>query len=94
MVQKVNQKFIFSFILTDVIKEHEDLLCKCKKNTENLKSKIFKTKNGRLIMSSKCTECGFKKSIFVKEKEAKAILNSLDLKTRLIKISLFGDIFF
>ena len=29
---------------------------------ENLNSKIFKTKNGRLIMLSKCIECGFKKS--------------------------------
>ena len=25
-------------------------------NAENLNSKIFKTKNGRLIMQSKCTE--------------------------------------
>ena len=30
---------------------------KCRKNTEKLNSKIFKTKNGRLIMQSKCTEC-------------------------------------
>ena len=29
---------------------------------ENLNSKIFKTENGRLIMQSKCIECGFKKS--------------------------------
>ena len=91
----MNQRFIVSFLLTDVIKEHEDLFWKCKKkNTENLKSKIFKTKNGRLIMPSKCTECGFKKSIFVKEQKAKTILNSLGLKTRLSKIPLFGDIFF
>ena len=45
-------------------------------------------------MQSKCTECGFKKSIFVKEKEAKGLLSSLDLKTRLSKMPLFGDIFF
>ena len=34
---------------------------KCKENNQNLKSKIFKTKNSRcrLIMQSKCTECGF-----------------------------------
>ena len=32
---------------------------KCKENNQNLKSKIFKTKNNRLIMQSKCTECGF-----------------------------------
>ena len=44
---------------------------KCKKNTENLNLKIFKTKNGRLLMQSKCTDCGIKKSRFVKEQEAK-----------------------
>ena len=67
---------------------------KCRKYTENLNSKIFKTKKGRLIMQSKCTECGFKKSRFVKEKGAKGLLSSLGLKTRLSKIPLFGDIFF
>ena len=78
------------------IKEHEDLLyfVKGRKNTENLKSKIFKTKNGRLIMQSKCHDCGIKKSRFVKEQEAKGLLSSLGLKTRLSKISLFGDILF
>ena len=53
---------------------------KCRKNTENLNSKIFKTKNGRLIMQSKCTECGFKKSRFVKEQEAKGLLSNLRIK--------------
>ena len=33
---------------------------KCRKNTENLNPKVFKTKNGRLIVQSKCTECGIK----------------------------------
>ena len=68
---------------------------KCRKNTENLKSKISKTKNGRLIMLSKCADCGIKKSrLFVKEQEAKGVLSSLGLKTGLGKIPLFGDIFF
>ena len=67
---------------------------KCRKNTENLISKIFKAKNGRLFMQSNCAECGFKKSIFVKEQEAKGLLDRLRLKTRLSKIPLFGDIFF
>ena len=62
MVQKVNQKFIFSFLLTDIIKEHEDLLREVQKKTENLNPKIFKTKNGRLIMQSKCAEREFKRS--------------------------------
>ena len=44
---------------------------KCRRNTENLNSKIFRTKNGRLIMQSKCPEYGIKKSRFVKEQEAK-----------------------
>ena len=55
---------------------------KCRKNTENLNSKIFKTKNGRLIMQSKFTECGFKTSRFVKKQEAKGLLSNLGIKTR------------
>ena len=53
---------------------------KCRKDTENLNSKIFKTKNGRLLMQSKCTDCGIKKSRFVKEQEAKALLINLGIK--------------
>ena len=50
---------------------------KCKKkNTEKLNSKIFKTKNGRLIMQSKCPDCGIKKSRFVKKQEASLVINS------------------
>ena len=45
-------------------------------------------------MPSKYAECGFKKLRFVKEQEAKGLLSSLGLKTRLSKIPLFGDIFF
>ena len=67
---------------------------KCRKNTGNLKSKICKTKNSRLIMQSKCANCEIKKSrLFVKEQEAKAVLSSLGLKTGLGKIPLFGDKF-
>ena len=55
---------------------------KCRKITENLNSKVFKTKTGRLIMQSKCTECGFKKSRLVKEQEAKGLVISLGIKTR------------
>ena len=47
MVYKVNQKFIFSFLLTDVVKEHEHLLLEVQKITENLNSNILKIKNGR-----------------------------------------------
>ena len=35
---------------------------KYKKKTENLNSKIFKTKDGRLIIQPKCADCGIKRS--------------------------------
>ena len=62
---------------------------KCRKITENLNSKIFKTKSGRLIMQSKCAECRFKKSRFVKEQEAKSLLSNVGIKTPLSKIPLW-----
>ena len=46
---------------------------KCRKNTKNLNSNIFKAKNGRLVMQSKCAECGFKMSRFLKKEEAKGL---------------------
>ena len=66
---------------------------KCSKNTENLNSKIFKTKNNRLIMQSKCSDCGIKKSRFVKEQEAKGLLSNLGIKTPLSKIPLLNVLF-
>ena len=62
--------------------------------TENLNPKIFKTKNDRLIMQSKCAEWWIKKSRFVKEQEAKGLLSNLGIRTPLKKISLLGDILF
>ena len=66
---------------------------KYRKNTENLDSKIFKTKNNRLIMQSKCSDCGIKKSRFVKEQEAKGLLSNLGIKTPLSKIPLLNVLF-
>ena len=54
---------------------------------------MFKTKNGRLIMQSKCADCGFKNSRFVKEQEAKALFRSLDIITRLSKAIVWWYIF-
>ena len=52
---------------------------KCREETENLNPKIFKTKNGRLIIKSKFAKCGIKKSRFVKEQEAKGLLSNLGI---------------
>ena len=48
--------------MTDIVKETEDYCVRCRKKTENLNSKIFETKNGRLIMQLKCADCGIKKN--------------------------------
>ena len=66
---------------------------KCRKNTENLNSKIFKTKNNRLIMQSKCSDCRIKKSRFVKEQEVKGLLSNLGIKTPLSNIPLLNFLF-
>ena len=66
---------------------------KCRNNTESLNSKIFKTKSARLIMQSKCTECGFKITRFVKEQEAKGLLSNLRIKTPSSKIPLLNVLF-
>ena len=66
---------------------------KCRKDTENLNSKIVKTKNNRLLMQLRCSNCGIKKSRFVKEQEAKGILSNLDIKTPLSKIPLLNILF-
>ena len=42
-----------------------------RRNTDNVNSKMVKTKNGRLQMRSQCSICGNKKSRFVKKQEAK-----------------------
>ena len=51
---------------------------KCRKNTEISNSKIFITKNNRLIMQSKFPICRIKILRFVKEQEAKDLLSNLE----------------
>ena len=63
---------------------------KCKRDTENLNSKMFRTKNSRLIMQWKFSVCGIKKSRFVKVQEAKGLLSNLGA---LSKIPLLNVLF-
>ena len=39
---------------------------KCKTNTDNIDPKMVRTKNNRLLMQSKCSVCGTKKSRYSK----------------------------
>ena len=51
---------------------------------------MVRTKHNRLIMQSKCSVCGIKKSRFVKEQEAKILLSNLGIKAPLSKIPLLN----
>ena len=67
---------------------------KCKKDTENLDYKIFRTKNYRIIMQSKCSDCGTEKSRFINEQEAGGLLSNLEIRVPLDKMPILGDILF
>ena len=67
---------------------------KCRKSTENINPRVSKTGNDRTIILSKCAICGSKKWRFIKNQEAKGLLNNLGIKTPLNKVPILGDIFF
>ena len=66
---------------------------KCKMNTDNIDPKMVRTKNNRLLMQSKCSVCGTKKSRFVKEQDAKGLLSNLGIKTLFSIIPLLNVLF-
>ena len=53
---------------------------KYRKNTENKNLKVVKTRNGRIMVLSKCAVSDSKKSRFIKEQEANRLLSSLGIK--------------
>ena len=67
---------------------------KCKKNSESINPKVSKTTNSKTMILSTCTICGGKKSIFIKEQQAKGLLSNLGLRTPLNKIPVLEDILF
>ena len=67
---------------------------KCRKNTESINPKVSKTTNGKAMILLTCAICGSKKSKFIKEQQAKALLSNLGIRTPLNKIPLLGDILF
>ena len=72
----------------------ESYCLKCKKYTKNINPQVSSTSNGKLMILSKCAICGSKKSRFIKNQEAKGLLNNLGIKTPLSKVPILGDIFF
>ena len=52
-----------------------ELYClKCKKYTKNINPQVSSTRNGKLMILSKCAICGSRKSRFIKEQDAKEIV--------------------
>ena len=58
---------------------------KCRKNTETKNPKVATTKNGGIMVLSKCAVCYSKKSKFIKKQEASGLLSGLGRKTPLCK---------
>ena len=54
---------------------------------------MFRTKNNKLIMQSKRSVCGIKKSRLVEEQETNGLLNNLEIRTLLSKIPLLNILF-
>ena len=63
---------------------------KSRTNTENIDSKIFRTKNNRLLRQSTCSDCRNKKSRFVRKQEAEGLLSNLGIYTPFSKIPLLN----
>ena len=51
---------------------------KCRKNTESQNPKVTKTKDERIMLSSKCAAGQSEKSKFIKEQEASRLLSNKD----------------
>ena len=66
---------------------------KCRKDTENINSRVSNTSNGRTVTSN-CAKCGSKKSRFNKNQEAKGLLTNLGIRTPLSKVPILGDTLF
>ena len=67
---------------------------KCRKYRKNINPRVSSTSNGKAMILPKCAIYCNKKSIFIKNQEAKGLLSNLGLKTPLSKVSILGDILF
>ena len=67
---------------------------KCRTDTENINSKVSKTRNNRIMVLSKCAICRSKKSRFIKNQKAKGLLRNLGVRPPLSNVPILGDILF
>ena len=90
---KCKSKCVICFTKRTFIHEIEDKYDLETEMEVYLDSMIFKTKNYRLTMQSKCANCGIKKSRFMKEQETKGLLSNLGIKIPLSKSPLLNVLF-
>ena len=67
---------------------------KYRQNSENINPSVLSTSNGKAMILSKCAIRGSKKSRFIKNQEAKALLRNLGVRTPLSKVPILGDFLF
>ena len=65
----------------------------CKKDTENKNPKVFKTKNGRIVLKAVCSVCNNEKSRFISKNEGSGLLSSLGIRAPLSQIPLLNVLF-
>ena len=72
----------------------ESYCLRYKKYIKSIDPKISGTSDGKVMILSKCPICGSKKSIFIKNQEAKGLLSKSGIKTPLNEIPILGDVLF
>ena len=72
----------------------ESYCLKCRKDTENIDTKVAASSNGRAMILSKWVIRVVKKSRFFKNQEAKSLVSKSDIKTPLSEVPILGDTLF
>ena len=67
---------------------------KCRKDTKNMNPRVSNTSNSRTMILSKYAIYSSKKSRFIKNQEAKALLSNLGVRILLRKVPVLRDILF
>ena len=59
---------------------------KCRKDKENIDPKMVRTKHNRLVMQSKCSVSGIKKSRFVKKNRKQKVIKLNEIVNRFLLV--------
>ena len=82
------------FMNNTYLQKMESYCLNSKKYTKNINPQVSSTSNGKLMILSKCTISGSKKSKFINKPEASGLLSKLGIKTPLSKVPILGGVLF